>query len=180
MEINFENSATKFYLEQSPLPKYDREFLQQCAKKVFSVFSVHSDYLRHNGDRFYLRGKLGDYFFNPLESVAANIFMVSHLDSFKNDSHFSLNVFGRQCFLHPDDILLIDIIFAPNPGVNVQSKSIGRTLIELSCRIVSVLSSGRMTVTVNFEGSHTASSQSLKRLLCVISHGGVITNGEEV
>ena len=180
MEISFQNSATKFYLENSPLPKNDREFLLQCAEKVFSVFSIHSDYLRHNGDRFYLRGKLGEFLFNPLESVSSNIFMVSHLDTFKNDSRFKLTVFGRQCFLHPDDIFLIDLIFAPNLGVNVQSKSIERTLIELSCRIVNILSSGRTTVTVNFEGSNTAQSEPLKRLLCVISHGGIMTKGIKV
>lgn len=180
MEISFRKSATKIYLEKSLLPKNDREFLLDCAKKVFSVFSVHCDYLRHNGDRFYLQGNFHDFLFNPLESVSYNIFMAGHLITFKEDNRFGVTVFGQQCFVHPDDLLLIDAVFAPHLGVNVDSKSIGRTLVELSCQIVNNLRSGRMTVTVNFEGSKPSNSQSLKRLLCVISHGGVVTNGEQV
>ena len=180
MEINFRNSATKIYLEKSFLPKNDREFLLDCARKIFSVFSVHSDYLRHNGNRFYLQGNFYDYLFNPLESVSFNIFMASHINTFKNDSRYDFTVFGQQCFLHPDDLLLIDAIFAPNLGINVQSKSVKMTLIELTCQLVNNLRSGRTTVTVNFEGSKPSNSQCLKRLICIVSHGGFITNGKKV
>ena len=180
MEISFRKSATKIYLEKSLLPKNDREFLLDCAKKVFKVFSVHCDYLRHNGDRFYLQGEFHDFLFNPLESVSYNIFMAGHLKTFRNDNRFNITVFEKQCFVHPDDLLLIDAIFSPNLGVNVESKSIGRTLVELSCQIVNNLRSGRMSVTLNFKGSQTSNSQTLKRLLCLICHGGVLTNGEQV
>lgn len=180
MEINFRNSSTKVYLEKSPLPKYDREFLIDCAEKVFSIFSVHSDYLRHNGERFYLRGKFENFLFNPSESISENIFKVSHLETFKNDIRFKITVFGQQCFIHPDDVSFIDAIFAPNLGLNVQSKSVELTLIELTCKIVNNLSSGRMIVTINFENSNATISNPLKRLLCIIAHGGVFINSEKV
>ena len=180
MEINFRNSSTKIYLEKSPLPKNDRKFLLECAEKVFSIFSIHSDFLRHNGERFYLRGTFFGYEFDPTETVAMNIFKVGHLKTFKSDNRFGISVFESKCFLHPDDILFVDVIFSPKFGVTVASKSIQMTMILLTCQIVNSLSTGRMSIMVNFEESRKAQAKTLKRLLCLVSHGGIIINGEKV
>ena len=182
MEINFENSATRRYLENSPLPKREREFIADCARKVFSVFGLNCENLRHNGQRFYLGGQFHGFSFNPLESVAMNIHRAGHTTNFQNDRRGQISVFGPLCFIHPFDLIYIDSIFSPQSvsTFNMDSKPLEMAIILLLCSIVKNVEMGRTQITVNFEDSDPTQSQFFKALLCVICHGGLAFDGQKV
>ena len=182
MEINFENSATKRYLENSPLPKREREFLTDCAREVFSVFGVNCKNLRHNGQRFYLGGQFHNFCFNPLETVAMNIYRAGHIKTFKNDRRAQISVFGPLCFIHPFDLIYIDSIFSPQSvsTFNMDSKPLQMSMVLLLCSIVRNIEMGRTKITVNFEDSDPTQSRIFKALLCLIFHGGLAFDGHKV
>ena len=182
MEINFKNSATKRYLEKSPLPLRERIFLTDCAEKVFSIFGYNCANLRHNGQRFYLGGQFYNFTFNPVETVAMNIFHVEHTETFKNDTRFKLSLFGDLCFIHPDDLIFIDAVFSNNTvsTFNFDTKSIEMAMVLIPCQIIRNLEMGRTELAVDFTDSNPTQSCQLKTLLEIICHGGVIFDGEKV
>ena len=185
MELSFDKSETKQFFKKLPVSNQDREWLEFCGREIFGIFGLESEHLKFNGKKYFLEGEFYGFHFNPNESVAANIFAASHLQTFASDPRSELSTFSQKfCLIHPNDLSKIEIIFSDlgenQVAFRLESKTVHLALIQIFCLIVFNLRNGLRVFTIDLgrikskkRRNFSSTSGILRRIFCLIFNGGI-------
>ena len=178
MEFNFDKSATKKYLYKLNTSPQDKVFIEECARKIFDIFNHQSEFIRFNGQRYYLSGEFEGLTLNPSNSVAETISEISELSTFRNDPRFKLSTFGEFKIIHPDDLNKVEYIFSSDVSAfNLESKNLNESLIQFGCMLIFYLKNGLTKFQFRFEKKKR---NLFTKTLCALMSGGLAKSKTKV